>query len=108
MFVRSGATTQYSENLKKEWNVEQFDIIMGNPPYNDGSGNKGKGHTLWIKFVDCAMKKWLKKKGYVVFIHPSLWRQIGNHLLELIKSKPTLYCSLISSNISFCCKLPSL
>lgn len=31
---------------EKEWNIKEFEIIIGNPPYQDDSGNKGKGHTL--------------------------------------------------------------
>ena len=46
-------------DIKKEWNVEKFDIIVGNPPYNDNSGNKGKGHTLWTKFVELSICKLL-------------------------------------------------
>ena len=47
---------------------------MGNPPYNDNSGNKGKGHTLWVKFVEIAINKLLKQNGFLMYIHPSLWR----------------------------------
>ena len=36
----------------KEFKIKQFNIIMGNPPYQDDSGNKGKGHTLWTRFVE--------------------------------------------------------
>ena len=29
----------------------KFDVIVGNPPYQNGSGNKGSNNTLWDKFV---------------------------------------------------------
>src|SRR5271163_1327333 len=50
-------------NSKKIFKVEKFDIVMGNPPYQDGSGNKGKGHTLWTKFVEMSLII-LKVSGY--------------------------------------------
>jgi len=78
----------------KEWNVEKFDIIVGNPPYQDGSGNKGKGHTLWDKFVKLSLNNLLKTDGYLLFIHPSSWRQIDNELFELIKKKQLLYLEI--------------
>jgi type I restriction-modification system DNA methylase subunit len=39
-------------NYNEQFGIEQFDIIVGNPPYQDNSGNKGKCHTLWTKFVE--------------------------------------------------------
>ena len=45
-------------DIKKEWNVEKFDIIVGNPPYNKGgirshTGKKlgEKNETIWTKFI---------------------------------------------------------
>jgi hypothetical protein len=78
----------------KEFGIKQFDIIVGNPPYNDNSGNKGKGHTLWTKFVELSLNKILNKNGYLVFIHPSLWRQIDHPCLKLIKDKRLIYLEI--------------
>jgi hypothetical protein len=78
----------------KEFNVKEFDVIVGNPPYNDNSENKGKGHTLWIKFVELSIKTLLSINGYLVFIHPSVWRQINHPCLNLIKDKQLLYLEI--------------
>ena len=67
---------------------------MGNPPYQDDSGNKGKGHTLWTKFVELSLNKLLKINGYLLFIHPFLWRQIEHPLLKLMKSRQILYLEI--------------
>ena len=67
---------------------------MGNPPYQDDSGNKGKGQTLWTKFVELSLNKLLIINGYLLFIHPSLWRQIEHPLLKLMKSKQILYLEI--------------
>jgi hypothetical protein len=81
-------------DTKKIWNVENFDIIVGNPPYQDDSGNKGKGHTLWTKFIELALNKLLKINGYLVFIHPSVWRQIEHPYLNILKDKQLLYLEI--------------
>ena len=81
-------------NIKKKWDIEKFDIIMGNPPYQDGSGNRGKGHTLWTQFVLKSFSEFLKVNGYLVFIHPSLWRQVGHELLDVMKQKQIIYLSI--------------
>ena len=56
--------------------VKQFDIIMGNPPYNKGGikSHTGKqlgtkNETIWTKFVEKAFK-WTKPDGYIAFINP--------------------------------------
>ena len=81
-------------DTEKEWGINKFDVIVGNPPYQDGSGNKGKGHTLWTKFVENAINKWLKNKKYLVFVHPSLWRQIDHPLLNLMKPLQIKYIEI--------------
>lgn len=79
-----------SLNMKYEM---KFDIIMGNPPYQDDSGNAGKGHTLWTKFVELSLKT-LKPNGYLCYVHPSLWRQADHPMLHKLKSKQILYLSI--------------
>ena len=78
----------------KEFKIKQFNIIMGNPPYQDDSGNKGKGHTLWTRFVELSLNKLLFPSGYLVFVHPSLWRQPEHDMLKLIKTKQILYLEI--------------
>lgn len=85
-------------DINSEWNIENFDIIMGNPPYQDDSGNKGKGHTLWTKFLELSLNKLLNLNGYLVYVHPSLWRQIDNPYLKLIKNKQLLYLEIHNSD----------
>jgi len=58
--LHNGDTLQM--DTKKEWNISKFDVVMGNPPYQDGSGNKGKGHTLWTQFVKKSFDDFFKNK----------------------------------------------
>ena len=81
-------------DINKEFNINQFDLVIGNPPYNDNSGNKGKGHTLWTKFVVKTFSNWLKQDGLLVYVHPSLWRQIKHPCLNIIKNKQIKYLEI--------------
>ena len=60
----------------------EFDIIVGNPPFNADQtheGKKGGGSNLWPKFVEKSLRSSpvsvLKSDGFLVFIHPALWRK---------------------------------
>jgi len=77
----------------EEWGVQKFDVIFGNPPYQDKSGNKGRGHRLWVQFVSKSLLL-LKTTGFLVFVHPAGWRQPGNELLDLMKNKQIHYLSI--------------
>jgi hypothetical protein len=60
-------------DYNKEFRIKQFDIIIGNPPYN-ASGIKASGNTIWQLFVNNSIKL-LKNDGYICFIHPNGWRK---------------------------------
>ena len=81
-------------DIKKIWNINGFDAVIGNPPYNDDSGNKGKGHTLWTIFIEKSLKEWLLCDGYLLFVNPSLWRQPEHPLQTLMKSKQIIYLEI--------------
>lgn len=76
-----------------KWSIEKFDIIVGNPPYQDDSGNSGKGHTLWDKFIKKSLLI-LKDNGYLVFVHPAGWRQPNHEMLDILKSRQIIYLSI--------------
>jgi hypothetical protein len=78
----------------KQFKLKSFDIVMGNPPYQDGSGSRGKNHTLWSKFLEIILDGVLKKNGYLVFVHPSLWRQADHPLLKLMLSRQIHYLEI--------------
>jgi hypothetical protein len=76
------------------WKINNFDAVIGNPPYNDNSGNKGKGHTLWTIFIEKSLNEWLLPNGYLLFVNPSLWRQPEHPLQSLMKSKQIIYLEI--------------
>jgi len=60
-------------DYNKEFGIKQFDVIIGNPPYN-ASGTKASGNTIWQLFVNNSIKL-LKPNGYICFVHPNGWRK---------------------------------
>jgi hypothetical protein len=60
-----------------EPHFSKYDIIVGNPPFNDSqeaAGKKGGGDSLWTDFVLKSLPL-LNPKGYLLFVHPSSWRK---------------------------------
>lgn len=81
------------EKLKREFGVNRFHVIMGNPPFNRGGinrpdtrknkssytgENKEKKETIWNKFVLQSFK-FLKSNGFLLFIHPIGWFHSGDY-----------------------------
>lgn len=60
--------------VKDKWNINGFDMICGNPPYNS-SGDTGTGNTIWQNFTKKALNEWLIPNGYLLFVHPPGWRK---------------------------------
>ena len=80
--------------VKKQWSLEGFDAVIGNPPYQKSNNNKGTGNTLWNEFVNKAIEHWLLEDGYLLFVHPKGWRQIGNKTGNLMRTKQIIYLNM--------------
>ena len=61
-------------NIEDKWNINSFDMICGNPPYNS-SGDTATGNTIWQDFTKKALGEWLIPTGYLLFVHPPGWRK---------------------------------
>jgi hypothetical protein len=58
--------------------VNEFDVIIGNPPYNPPKTDTGSnGNNIWTQFVIKSFYM-LSDKGYLNFIHPPGWRKPTN------------------------------
>ena len=67
-------------DINKKWNIDGFDAVIGNPPYQaprekENKAKGGGGDLLWNKFVKKSINDWLNKDGYLVYVHPSGWRK---------------------------------
>jgi hypothetical protein len=79
-------------NIKEKWNIDGFDAVIGNPPYNK-SNSIGTGNTIWQHFTRKSLNEWLLKNGYLLFVHPSGWRKP-----ESVKSKNNGMFKLLTSD----------
>jgi hypothetical protein len=88
--------------MKKEWKVEKYDLVMGNPPFQksvSGTRQGGYGGTsLWDKFVEEVLekRKLLNDKGLLSFIHPPSWRKPEDSIREMFTQYDILYLNIKS------------
>jgi len=87
-------------DTKKEWEIEKFDIIIGNPPYNKGGirSHTGKqlgekNETIWTKFIEKGFE-WLKPNGYLTFINPLSWLKKSHSVHDIMLEKYIVWLKL--------------
>jgi hypothetical protein len=85
-------------DVEENWGVEEFHAVIGNPPYQPPSNDKKGGKSIWNEFVNLSLLTLLKENGYLLFVHPALWRKPDNKLKELMFSKQIHYLSINSDN----------
>jgi hypothetical protein len=75
--VRKGYTNVFKEDFI-EWETEmKFDVIIGNPPYQNPG--KSKGEKLWYRFIRKSVGL-LKDDGYLAFVTPNAWMTGGTNM----------------------------
>jgi len=84
------------------WGLElnSFDVILGNPPYNKGgirshTGKQlgDKNETIWTKFIEKSFE-WLKPDGFLVFINPLSWLKKSHSLHNEMLDKHIVWLKL--------------
>lgn len=95
-FWGSFLSEDFNKHKNEVWKVDSWDLIIQNPPYNDGTQNIG--NTLWDKFVSKSISI-IKEGGYLVLVHPCGWRNIDGKFVKVkneILSKDILYLNINS------------
>jgi site-specific DNA-methyltransferase (adenine-specific) len=80
-------------NLNKLKLDMKFDIVIGNPPFQD-SDNINKSHPLWIKFISLSFELLLKEKGKLLFVTPDSWRTKNSKALQYFSNRKVEYINL--------------
>jgi len=95
-YLGSYLEEDFNNHMKSNWNIDRFDIIIGNPPYQ--GVNKGNGSNLYEKFHSKSVEI-LSDDGYLIFLTPLNWiSPNGNLESEFLKY------NLIYVNINECSK----
>lgn len=93
-FIDSG----FDKHMKDVWGIDKFDIIVGNPPYQERKEGNKKTQPLWHIFVKKSLEL-LIDNGYLCMVHPSGWRNVDGVFKDtqlLLKSKKMLSLKLHS------------
>lgn len=69
-------------NTLKENDMPKFDVVVGNPPYQEVKKGKRSAQNcnLWSEFIIMSYEKLTKKYGYVALVSPLSWRAGTNKL----------------------------
>ena len=80
--------------------LNSFDVILGNPPYNKGgirshTGKQlgDKNETIWTKFIEKSFE-WLKPDGFLAFINPLSWLKKSHSLHNIMLDKHIIWLKL--------------
>ena len=77
------------DDKMKEWGVNKFDIVVGNPPYHEQVGPT-KTQQIWGKMT-CKMFDLLVEGGYMNLVHPGGWRTIAPRSMKEIRKVNKIY-----------------
>jgi len=95
-------------DIYKKWKIKKFDVIIGNPPYNQGGirshtgkhlGEKNK--TVWPLFIKKSFE-WLKKDGFLVFINPLSWLKKSHSVHNILLEKYIVWLKIWDNSQSKC------
>jgi hypothetical protein len=85
-------------NIQEIWNIDGFNIILVNPPFQIKIGNNNKTFAIWDRFFKKMIEISLKN-GHIGFVSPPSWRApSGNfrEVFEIIKEKRLIYLNMNS------------
>ena len=92
---------------------DKFDIVMGNPPYqntNDEGKRRALLNNLWSVFIDRSFSHFVRDDGYLLFITPYSWMTPGfkhkdifykNYIIHLNIKECEKYFKGVGSSFSY-------
>ena len=80
------------DTLKMDFGIK-FDAVIGNPPYQPPSNGKKGGKSIWTDFVSYALSI-LTERGFLLYVHPALWRKPGNKMRDVMFNKQIHHLSI--------------
>ena len=89
----SATTPEIVEKMKEK--EMKFDVVIGNPPYQDANGKSAAKGQLWPYFVEKSINL-CKDEGYVALIHPSPWRKPEHKTWNILTSNEIEYLEIHS------------
>jgi hypothetical protein len=90
-------------DIQKYFNIDKFDVIVGNPPFNsegiksyknDRLSNTGTSKSIWHKFILKSLNL-LKENKYLVFINPLSWLRESHKIHTILLHKKILWMKLL-------------
>jgi hypothetical protein len=89
-------------DIMSVWGIQlnSFDVILGNPPYNKGGiwshtkkTDSEKREVLWMKFIQKSFE-WMKSDGFLVFITPLYWLKRNIEVHDIMLEKHIVWLKL--------------
>lgn len=74
-------------NISTVWNINNFDLVFVNPPFENKLKRNKTPHKLWIDFTLKTFNEWLKPDGYLYQISPSSFSSPSSKILKLFREK---------------------
>jgi hypothetical protein len=90
-------------DLKKQLDINRFDVVMGNPPFNEGGTKHHEDRGFYTKFIKYGYNL-LNKDRYLIFVHPPNYHRIdkddpkkGIVVKELFNENNLLFLRIIAN-----------
>jgi hypothetical protein len=77
-------TKKFIPHMRREWNVDSFDVVVMNPPFNK-PGKIKTGSAGWKEFIQAGLSV-TKEGGYFLAVAPSTWRRPEEKMFSVISN----------------------